>query len=235
MIFCWHGDRAMILLSQVVAAPSGIAFVGATDMGNNNGSGTLTGSHTVGSGGNRLLCVIIAGAISGTLDPGLAVTYAGTAMTVVASLTTTAPGGGSYQGRNVYFYALFNPTSGANNIVMSGAAEYLIAVAADYTGVKQVDTFNRMTGNDAAPTVTVVVNSTVAGCWVILGSNQYIGGGSKPGVSPPLTVRGYGLQYGQPTVSDSTGTVPVGNNSFTMTGGPSSGGMALIGVSFQPA
>ena len=104
---------------------------------------TLTWSHTT-SGTDRALFVAVTAneSISG-------VTYNGVSMTAVETGET-----------HIRLYALANPATGANNVVVttSGGDGAIVAVAASYTGVDQTTAYDgvqaSLTGG-TAPSVTV--------------------------------------------------------------------------------
>ncbi|MDZ4405378.1 GEVED domain-containing protein [Prosthecobacter sp.] len=124
-------------------APGGVsAIVAAATTSGSSGSvasgGTLSFSHTPGSGDNRLLLVAISvgNTTANDADPApgtvTGVTFGGTAMTQVAA---------AYSGAAVrtYIYRLINPSSSAANVVVSigSTASSVIASATTFTGVHQ--------------------------------------------------------------------------------------------------
>jgi hypothetical protein len=66
-----------------------IAFVGAADLGNRDGSGSFTISYTCGAGANRLLLVAFIGDVQGGSDDITGVTSAGVSMSLVVKRTAT--------------------------------------------------------------------------------------------------------------------------------------------------
>lgn len=110
-------------------------------------SNTLTMSLTT-SGENRFLVVGIAG--DNVNDVITGVTYAGVAMTLADKIKTT-----NFDRWN-YVFVLFNPASGANDIVVSASSSvFFTAYAASYTGVNQ-------TGMDATPVTNTAYANTLS-------------------------------------------------------------------------
>lgn len=176
-------------------AASYIQFDNAADLGNNGGSGTLTVSYTVGSGSNRLLIVVITGGSS--TDNITGVTYGGVAMTLVAK---KAPGA-----RWVYVYYLLNPASGANNVVITASSDYIIAVAASYSGAQQSsqpDNFATATSAGNIGSWPVSIIPSAASCWAILASESVAG---TPSAGAGTVLRAYDHTFTQPSILDSGG------------------------------
>lgn len=148
-----------------------IAFVAAADLDNNGGSNnSLSANYTCGSGQNRLLVVCING--DSTLDDITGVTYAGTSMTfAVKNLTAGID-------RHQYIYFLLNPASGTNSVVVSCTnTHYLLAGAADYTGVAQSGQPDATTTNAAASStntsLTTSITTIANNSWAILMETDY--------------------------------------------------------------
>jgi len=94
---------------------------------------TLTWSHTVGSGSNRILIVSASARGNSSYSP-MTATYNGVAMTL--AVTNVYDDG--FECRNSIFYML-NPPSGANNIVVTCAnqVQHIGGGAVDITGAEQ--------------------------------------------------------------------------------------------------
>jgi len=101
----------------------------STSTGQAAGASSLTISHTVGSGSNRALVVIVH-TIGGDLMSSGSVTYNGTSMGSPVLAAASA---------NTYAYVLVAPASGTANIVITfnAGGTYANAVAASFTGVDQ--------------------------------------------------------------------------------------------------
>jgi hypothetical protein len=219
----------------VAAAP--ITFVGAADLGNNGGSGTLTASYTVGSGSNRVLCVVAFGASIPTLDPGMTASYAGITMSQANRIDADVGNQGPYQNRNLYFYYLLNPPSGTNNVVITFAHDYVGACAADYAGVNQSgpNATSVGTAGTGSTSVSVPLTVTVTNSWVVTGSIDYCTGNLVPSAGTNLTQKAYGAAFGEPQLCDSNGPEPTGTAFYqTLSAAGSYSGAAIIGVVFPP-
>ncbi|MGA3163264.1 MAG: SdrD B-like domain-containing protein, partial [Verrucomicrobiota bacterium] len=120
---------------------------------------SLTFSHTSGSGPNRLLLVAVGiGAIQAVdTPPGGSVTnvtYGGTAMTQVTSVTNSPS--------ISYIYSLVNPPAGPANVVVSvSSAASIAAGATTFTNVNQAAPFGNSATNSATTgtTATVTISS----------------------------------------------------------------------------
>lgn len=138
--------------------------VDATSTGTTTGT-SLTVSHTC-TGSNLLLLV---GAYThGTLtDIVTGITYAGTAMTRINTVTNS--GGGNTASR-LYLYYLINPATGANNVVTSlSESRTVLNANTSYTGAKQSGQPDA--GNTAfSATVTtlgVTITSVADNSWLV--------------------------------------------------------------------
>jgi hypothetical protein len=136
-----------------------IAPVNTTTL-DTNGATSPSWSHTVGSGSNRLLTVILTtwnDCVSG-------VTYGGVAMTQVAKRLF-----GATLSDVEYIYALVAPTSGAATVQVTSTAGLTGRIGAvDWTGVDQATPTSGGTGA-AATTNTPTVSVTSAAGDVVLG------------------------------------------------------------------
>ena len=95
-----------------MANPSYVSAVGS--------AGAATYALDVGTGANRLIIVI-------TRENGDAVTYAGVAMTLIATLVLTGAASSTVTPMRVF--ALANPTSGSNNVAVSNSMVSSCAIA----------------------------------------------------------------------------------------------------------
>jgi len=109
---------------------------------------SLTFSHTVGSGSNRILVVGIYNKSGGDLVTS--VTFNGTALTRLG----TASGGSLNQG---YLYYLLNPDTGTHNIVvtLSGETTALHAAAASFFGVDSLDNLDTDSGTNGYRSLSI--------------------------------------------------------------------------------
>jgi hypothetical protein len=218
--------RSQLVLSILLcpALFGQIAFNAAADLGNNSGSGTsYTHSYTVGAGTNRILFVCVIGDTAA--DDVTGVTYAGVSMTLINK---------RFEARLGYLFYLVNPTSGANNVIISAStSHYLLGGAADYSGAKQTGQPDaQTTGNTAGAgtTLTTTLTTVADNSWTIICGNDSgpwtMGTGSNQ-----RTVDG---TFGIWSLADSNGVVhPAGSHSMTLTGSSPSVGSMM--ASFAPA
>lgn len=138
-----------------------IAFDALTD-GGTGAAPTLTFSHTT-SGTNRILFVDVLGDVSASqLITG--VTYAGVSMTKVGERHKTA--GNGYW---ISTWVLANPTSGANNVVVSASSGNLFGnIATSYTGVAQTSVVDASTTaeNTSATSLTTTLTTVADNTWL---------------------------------------------------------------------
>lgn len=164
--------------------------------------------------------------ILGTVAP-TSVTYAGQAMTLLAS--TTSNGGTG----KIYLYYKTSPASGANNIIVNQAGSVNTTImGASYTGASIAGIpDNQVTVVDAtATTLTSTVNVGIPGSW-LLGVYRNDVGAFTPGANTSIRVTGSG--GGNATIiADTNGTNASGSASMTFT--LASANRCGIMVSFAP-
>lgn len=216
-------------IQQVSVGAPAIAFVGAADGGNNGGStASLTFSYTVGSGANRLLSVCVTG--DTTVDDVTGATYNGVSMSLIAKIQATAGTRWSYS-----FY-LLAPASGAHNVVISaGSSHFLLAGAADYSGVNasgQPDATATNSINIPASSMSTSVTTVANNDWAILCENGFSSG--PPTAGAGSTVRAVDAAFGTWGIFDSNGPItPAGSYSMTTGYGSVSDITHVIGA-FKP-
>ncbi len=182
-----------------------IAFVGAADLGNNGGGDDLTVAYTVGGGSDRLLVVGVVGDTGSDLISG--VTYNGTAMTLADSF---APGN-----RYSYLFYLLNPSTGSNNVVVTNSSNcYILAQAADYSGVGSFDAKIEAQTAGTATTKTTSLTTIAADCWIILYEHGYDAVSTSPTAGTGATRRVNEAAFGLGGLFDTNGTVSAGSNSM---------------------
>ncbi len=139
-----------------------IAFDAATNSGFTSGT-THTFAHTNGSGANRIL--FVCAVQNDQTKQVTGITYAGAAMTFVASTTDSAVGG-----RLIYLFQKVAPATGANNVVITANGSTAIGgIASSYTGVDQSSPIDVSTTQKvSASPVTTSVTTTVNNDWAIL-------------------------------------------------------------------
>ena len=148
--------RAVIAAKNTGGAPAGIAL-DRKSIAADIGTGTVTLSHTVGTGANRVLVVIAGTANYQHTITGVTAykSSSPTAMTSVYAKAEDTHTGQAY----VSGWIMTNPDSGTHDIVItaSDGGAYVLGIASSWTGVDQ-STPNRTatTGiaNDTAITVT---------------------------------------------------------------------------------
>ena len=154
-----------------------IAFDTATDGGHTTGA-SLTFAHTCT--GSNLFLVVGIFYVAGANDIS-SVTYNGVAM------TQAIKGPAESGGRFTYIYFLANPSSGANNVVItpSASGNDLFGVSASYTGAIQsssvADSTNSNSsgsGNASVAVTTVADNCWVTGVWRNSGTSSTAGSGT---------------------------------------------------------
>jgi hypothetical protein len=228
----WGGqDSASSIMASFLLASNGaagITYDNSADGGNNGGStASLTYSYTLGSGPNRLLVVNLIGDTSA--DDISSVTYAGTAMTLIAKVRAPS---NNWQ----YLYYLLNPSSGFNNVVVNAnSPHYLISQAASWYNVNQAAQPDASTTNTAAATSTSITTSlttVAAGALVVQGLWSYGHLAAGAGAAPIVTdaaFDGAGI-----FVSSGSPVSPAGDVSMTtISDGASSTGVII--ASFAPA
>lgn len=217
----------LLFCSQVYA--DSIAFDNAAKLGSSS-AGSNTVSFTVGSGSNRILWVGTSWA--NAIEQVTAITYAGVSLTKVdnALHTTTA----------CSLWYLVNPTSGANNIVITalGGVTYF-GYASSYSGSKQTgvpdanvkdQTTTASAGSPAPnainPSITTVADNT----WIITVQN----GPTWSGTSTDGNVRGFDSAGG--ILIDKGPNTPAGSfNIDSDTDFSGGSNMASVTASFAPA
>jgi hypothetical protein len=115
-------------------------------------------SHTVGSGTNKILLVFVSGNAIGNITTA---TYSGTSMTELDSFLPNAGNWSSGIGMRLFY--LINPPSGTANIVLSGSSTFsAYAAAASYFGVAQSSTFGTVNKVRKGATSPIDFNVTTA-------------------------------------------------------------------------
>jgi hypothetical protein len=183
---------------------------------------SLTWSHTC-SGSNRILFVGIT-ILSGS-DLVTGVTYDGVAMTRVATIVET---GGT---QTLYLYALVNPATGANNVVVSVSSSITIrATSASYTGARQSGIPDASGTKTTASTTSqaLAVTTVTDKSWMV---SFAIGTSDQPAASTGVTSRQSATNR---ALGDSAADItPAGSYSMTWTS-PTSTNMAVVQASFAP-
>lgn len=197
----------------------------AYDNSTAGGNGTTTFSHTVSSGNNRILFLMILSADNPTYTP----TYNGVSMTLLDNIHEVVTN------FSVYVFYLVNPASGANNVVTgSGGGSFYEAIAASYTGASQTGVPNvSLTDFKTAHTtsVTEMVTTTIDSCWVAMAAAKTAGSIPAAGTGSTLRISGDNLTS---WFDSNSAVTPPGNKSMTMTGDDDSGRWIIVQFAFAP-
>jgi len=209
-----------------------ISFVGAADLGNNGGSGTLSVSYTCGSGSGRLLVVGIKGDIGGDNITG--VSYGGVGMTLAAKHTSSFGGN-----RWIYLYYLLNPASGSNTVQITTSGGYVIAGAVDYAGVSgsgQPDATYDANLVGPATSITGTITPAAGGTWAVMVAGGYTGGTIAAGTGS--TRRTYDAAFSTYGLFDSDAATLAAGVGYSMEAhypGDSADGLNVAMATFLPA
>ena len=146
------GGTSGNLIFRTAPANSSAITLDATSTASNNAS-SITWSHTIGSGGNRILIVGVSIAAGSAVPSVSSVTYGGVNLTFINAVS--AP-----DVRRSEMWYLLNPTSGTADIVvtLSGVPYAVLVGGSSFYNVNQsvpLGTSNTATGWSATPSVTV--------------------------------------------------------------------------------
>lgn len=144
-------DNTTASTGRLQAVADGVVAV-ATTTGQSNSANSLTFSHTIASGYNRLLLVGVSTGATSTNGTNAAtvntVTYGGTALTLVGSVNA----GGNVR---TYLYALVNPAVGTANVAISTSGTTpVVAGATSFTGVDQTTPYGTFYSNSTTSSVS---------------------------------------------------------------------------------
>ena len=185
------------------------------------GTGTL--SHTMGSVSNGFLFVIVnmSTYTSNTSDPEVAsITYNGVGMTLLKHIEY------AFQGAVSDIYGMYNPPSGAHNIVVTTNDGYgFNIIGVSYSGVAQTTTMDKTGGGTdySATSITTTLTTVADNCWTIAAATLATTAGSGS------TQRGAAGCY------DSNGVIhPAGSYSMTVNLNGDITGDTMAMVSFAP-
>lgn len=201
-----------------------IAFDAVSTYSTTNGF-THTFSFTT-AGSNRMLFVIVL-TLTNT-DTITGVTYAGTSMTRVAAVTNGV--NTSY----LFLYALPNPASGANNVVVTSSdSRDIYAEGLSYTGVKNEQPEASNTANNSnSSTISASVTTLTDNAWV-MGTHRNSNSIGAPGSNTTarsddiMDIHESSLNPISPTGSTAINVIDAGVNAAWTN--------LLIVVSFAPA
>lgn len=158
-----------------------IAFVSSSSA-QNDGASSITISHTVASGSNRLLVVKSHVECNGTPAnrPVTGITYNGDALTFANEISLTTSGS---EDDTVEIWYMVAPDEGTFNVVTTwtGTVEGCVVGVENYTGVKQTSPVDATAdaANAATPgPANVNIVTTVADCMLISAAHDISSGGT---------------------------------------------------------
>jgi uncharacterized repeat protein (TIGR01451 family) len=209
--------------------------VGATSSAQNTSTNSLSFSHTVAAGDNRLLLVSIAlGATTQTGNPPnvSSVTYNGTGMTLVGS-RRSGSGSDVNDDTTSFIYRLTAPPVGTANVVVSlNAAGGIAAGATTFYNVNQttpLGAFASQGGYGIAPSVTL---SSAAG-EVVFGT---VSADEAPTLAPGTGIVSRWLRNAYGFTSGGTGTATgAASVTFAYTSNDNSQDWAIAAVPVRPS
>ncbi len=143
----WESVDSVEVAATVTAGVGGIAL-GAVSSTQGNGP-TLSVSHTIGSGANRILVV----GVASEREPVLSATYAGQSLTKIGSQDDPAN-----ESRAELWYLLNPPVGTANVVVTLSNNRETVIGATSWTGVNQttpLGTLSTANGNSGTASVNV--------------------------------------------------------------------------------
>jgi len=219
-------DEIISWIKSEFSIPTAYASIAVEN--NSEGTGnnvtSITFAHTI-AGTNPILIVHCATA-GGNGDHLTGITYNGDAMALQEKVLDSA----DYYS---YMYALKNPDTGTNNIVVSlSAGDYPRCVAESYTGAdittNPTDT-SQDTGAIGNTTFKLQATSTVADSWMITG--VYNSGQADTTAGANTTLRNSMSSYLYENLFDSAGalaSVGANTHNFSATGGRWGGASVII-------
>lgn len=208
-----------------------IAFDAAVDGSLVNPGTSLTWAHTT-TGSDRILFVGVfgdnkAGDATGNKITG--VTYNGVALTEIGRILEE--NGDQTSDRWVYLWALGNPASGANNVVVSASASIVIAgQSVSYTGASSTGIPDAsQTNHVVAPNTTfgVTLTPVASNCWGVKVSKNTFGTPSAGASTTARVTNSNGMG-----MFDSNGTISGATTLTTTT--VSNAGFGGVMASFKP-
>lgn len=162
-------DAIQVILTETRSQAGGISFANASAYG-----GAATFAFESGSGSNRLILVGIYQA-DGTSDLVSGVTYAGVAMTRIATTTSSSV--------RIYLYYLVAPATGSNNVVVSTSSVNSAFLAVSYAGVHQSAPIHYST---TASSSTLTGSVSITGAWLAALFGNDSGASITAAVSPAV-------------------------------------------------
>jgi len=208
-----------------------IAFNNAADGGNVATASSFSFSYTCSSGSSRLLVVPVLGDATSDLITG--VTYNSIAMQLVWKQRISGIS------RWQYFFYLINPAAGSHTVAItaSSACDFILAGAADYTGVQQNSQPNVVLNDakgSAGTSWTSTFTTTVDNDWAILVETGF-SASNPPGAGTGATRRAFDGAFGTWGIFDSGGVLtPPAAYSMTTTRPSSANDIGHMILAFKP-
>ncbi len=222
--------KKLLLLTLGILASLQVSYGAIAFNSSSTGYGfpvsSLTVSHTTSGSDRALFCSadVNTGATIST------VTYAGTAMLKVSAGITDAAG------PVTYMYYLLNPTSGANNVVVTPSGSTAITLDCfSYTGVDQTSldattTVAGATTGSYSQTITTVADNS----WIIATSRAGSGLTLTAGANTHILRQPHDALGGGGTWDTNSAQTPAGSKTMTVTSGSQLFGGAIV-ASFKPS
>jgi len=212
-----------------------IARYGSADGGGTNGT-SHTFAFDVGSGSDRY---VLAFATVWSDITGLAATYAGVSMNVLATKAITTEAG-----LHVVAFGLANPASGSNNLVVTRTptSNHSAVSALAYTGVSStIEATGTQDTESGGGVVIVTVTITNSNCWLVGGFGGKYSGSvfqdtAAGGDGTFIDDNGYIGLTGVLGIYDSNGVIGTGSQSIgAYRGAPGGDTFSGIAIGLAPA
>jgi hypothetical protein len=189
-----------------------IAFVAAGDLTDNGGlTSSLSGSYSVSTGMNEGLVVCISGDTLGGADDITSVTYNSISATLLTKYSGAGfTGGDRYQ--YIYFIPLGNTSAGSHTATITASStHYILSVVGEYSKIQQTTAADATVNRSVAGSNdTIPITTSTSGDWVMLCEQSNVLSSAGSGDVLRIATN----TFGNPTLYDSNGTVPVGANNF---------------------
>lgn len=202
----------------------GIAFDAKTNTSVTGTASPLTFSHTC-TGTDRILFVCAAVNTGTTVS---SMTYAGSSMTLVGSVTDSA-------GPVTYLYYIVNPASGANNVVVTASATIYTTTAVSYTGAAQSGQLDASGTTAGSTTTSYTSTATVntSNSWMVACSRTGSGFTLTAGANTVVRQQPDAVILGAGAFWDSGADLATGSRSLNVTSTSQLFGGAIYAV-FKP-
>jgi hypothetical protein len=189
-----------------------IAFVAAGDLSNNGGStSALSGSYSLSTGMNEGLVVCITGDTLGGADDITSVTYNSISATLLTKYSGAGfTGGDRYQ--YIYFIPLGNTSAGSHTAtITANSTHYILSVVGEYSKIQQTTAADATVNRGVAGSNdTIPITTSTSGDWAMLCEQSNVFSSADSGDVLRIATN----TFGNPTLYDSSGIVPVGANNF---------------------